>query len=149
MDERVLLSVEDSDADFYVIQMALKEANIGIQVCRVKDGEQGILFLQRSGKFAGAPSPQIVLLNVNMPRMNGFQVLEFIKSNDSLRAIPVVMFTTSSDARERKHALALGAEDYITKQGSFDALVEELSAICARFRKSSHIRAADSGDTTL
>jgi CheY-like chemotaxis protein len=143
MDERVLLSVEDSDPDFYVIQLALKEAGIAIQVCRVEDGEQALLFLERSGKFAGAPKPHIVLLNVNMPRKNGLEVLEYIKSNDSFRSIPVIMFTTSADARERKRALALGAEEFITKDSNFDALVEDLSRVCARFLKGAHGRSAE------
>ncbi len=140
MDDRVLLSVEDSDADFYAIHLALQEANIAIQVCRVEDGEQGILFLQRAGKFAGAPKPDLILLNINMPRRNGFEVLEYIKSTDSIRSIPVVMFTTSTDARERKRALALGAEEFITKHLSFEALVGELSAVCSRFLRGSHAK---------
>lgn len=71
MDDRVLLSVEDNDADFYVIQMALKQANIAIQVCRAHDGEEAISFLKRSGRFHGAPRPHMILLNLQMPRIDG------------------------------------------------------------------------------
>ena len=143
MDERVLLSVEDRDPDFYLIQIALKEAGIAIQVCRVSNGEDAILFLHQSGKFAGCPKPDLVLLNTNMPRKSGFEVLEYMKSNDSFRSIPVVMFTTSSDPRDRMRALSLGAEEYIIKRNSFGDLIEDLSGVCARFLKDSHTRSAN------
>jgi DNA-binding NarL/FixJ family response regulator len=87
----------------------------------------------------------MILLNINMPRMNGFQVLEYLKGNDSFRSVPVVIFTTSSDPRERRRALGLGAEEYITKRGTFDALVEDLSRVCARFLSTSHTRSLDKG----
>ncbi len=145
MDERVVLAVEDSDGDFYVIQLALKEANLAIQVCRVEDGEQAISFLERSGKFDGAPRPQLILLNINLPRKSGFEVLEYAKAHDAFRSIPVVMFTSSSDARERQKALALGAEEYLTKPMRLHGLISELSRVCARFLADSHTRSPDGG----
>jgi len=140
MDERVVLSVEDSDADFYLLQMAIKEADIAVQVCRVQDGEEALCFLERSGKHAGAPRPHLILLNINMPRRNGLEVLEYIRSHESVREIPVVMFTTSSDGTDRKRALALGAEAFLTKPLTYDQLITDLSAVCARFLRPSHTR---------
>jgi len=128
MNERVVLSVEDSDADFYLIQLALKEAGIAIKVCRTLDGADGISFLERSGDYANAPRPDLILLNVNMPRRNGFEVLSFINHHEAVRTIPVIMFTTTSDPRERKQALALGAKAFLTKDGTLDKMIKDLSA---------------------
>ena len=113
--------------------LLIKEADIAVQVCRVRDGEEAIGFLERSGEHAGAPRPQLVLLNINMPRRNGLEVLEYMRSHESVREIPVVMFTTSADGKDRKRALALGAEAFLTKPRTYNELTTELSAMCARF----------------
>jgi chemotaxis family two-component system response regulator Rcp1 len=133
MNERVLLSVEDSDADFYLIQTALKLGEVAVQICRVCDGEEAIAFLERTGDFRGAPRPQLILLNVHMPRKDGFEVLDYLRTHDNFRSIPTVMFTTLSDARDRTHALALGAKDFLVKHNDLATLLHELAATCARY----------------
>ena len=131
MDERVLLSVEDTDADFYVIQMALKQATVAIQVCRVNDGQEAIEILERSGSFAGAPRPHMILLNLHMPRKDGFELLEYLRRHESFRSIPAVMFTTQSDARDRTHALSLGAKEFLVKHRDLNTLLDELASLCS------------------
>jgi CheY-like chemotaxis protein len=133
MRRHVLLSVEDSDSDYYIIKMGVEESGIPVDLQRVGDGEQALWFLQRSHGFELAPRPDLILLNLNLPRKNGFEVLAEIRGDASLAAIPVVIFTTASLAQERKKALAHGAEDYISKPGTLTGLITAVSSICYRF----------------
>jgi two-component system, chemotaxis family, response regulator Rcp1 len=133
MASRVLLSVEDSDAEYYIIKMAIKEVAIPVQLCRVSDGEQGLWFLQKTHGYEIAPRPDLILLNVNLPKKNGFEILAEIQASESLRSIPVIIFTSASLATERKKALALGAEDYISKPRTLDGLIDALKSVCNRF----------------
>jgi chemotaxis family two-component system response regulator Rcp1 len=130
---RVLLSVEDNDAEYYIIKLALKELDTPVQLHRVSDGEQGLWFLQKTHGYEIAPRPDLILLNVNLPKKNGFEILAEIQASESLRSIPVIIFTSASLATEKKKALALGAEDYITKPGSLDGLIGALRSVCDRF----------------
>jgi two-component system, chemotaxis family, response regulator Rcp1 len=130
---RVLLSVEDSDAEYYIIKMALRETGIPVDLHRVKDGEQALSFLQKVHGYEIAPRPDLILLNVNLPRKDGFEVLTDIQASDTLRAIPVVVFTSSSLTKEKKKALALGAQDYISKPGTLAGLIDTLRSVCSQF----------------
>jgi two-component system, chemotaxis family, response regulator Rcp1 len=129
----VLLSVEDNDGEFYLIRMAVREAGIPVELCRVADGEQALHFLQRSNGYEIAPRPDLILLNVNLPRKNGFEVLSDIQASDSLRSIPVIIFTSSTRTTERKKALAAGAEDFISKPTTLDGLVDAVRSVCCRY----------------
>lgn len=130
---RVLLSVEDNDGEYYVIKMAVEESGIPVRVFRVSDGEQAIFFLEKSHGFELAPRPDLVMLNLNLPKKNGFQVLTEIRASELLRSIPVVMFTSSVETRERQHALALGAEDFVSKPQSLRGLIEAVRSVCVRY----------------
>jgi two-component system, chemotaxis family, response regulator Rcp1 len=108
MGHRVLLSVEDNDAEYYIIKMALQETEIPVQLCRVSDGEQALSFLHKIHGYEIAPRPHLILLNLNLPRKDGFAVPTEIQASETLRSIPVVIFTSASLETERKKALALG-----------------------------------------
>jgi len=129
----VLLSVEDDDSEYFVITVALKELDIPIRYFRVADGEQGMQFLQNIHGYELAPRPDLILLNLNLPKKNGFQVLTEIRENASLRSIPVIIFTTSNATSDRKRALSLGATDFISKSGTITELIETLRTVCTRF----------------
>ena len=130
MTERVLLAIEDSDADFFVIQLAVEESPYSVKLLRAEDGEQGLSFLRQEGKYRNAPRPDLVLLNWHLPRRDGGEVLSEILATEHLRSIPVVVFTSSE--LERNKALALGAEDYITKPSSLDGIIGAVQSICSR-----------------
>lgn len=100
---RVLLSVEDDDAEYHIIKMAVEKCGIPIQVCRVADGEEALLFLQKTRGYELAPRPDLILLNLNL--RDGFEVLTDIRDTDALRSIPVIIFTSSSLTSERQKAL--------------------------------------------
>jgi CheY-like chemotaxis protein len=133
MARRVLLSVEDNDGEYYLNQMAVRETGIPVEICRVADGEQALHFLRRSNGYEIAPRPDLILLNLNLPRKNGLEVLSDIQASDSLRSIPVIMFTSSALTTERKKALAAGAEDFISKPMTLDGLVETVRSVCSRY----------------
>ena len=133
MAERVLLCIEDDDAEYFIITIALKDLDIPIRFLRVPDGEQGIWFLENTHGHEQAPRPDLILLNLNLPKRNGFEVLTEIRENESLRTIPVIIFTTSSTTAERERALSLGANDFISKPGTLTGLIETLRTICTQF----------------
>jgi two-component system, chemotaxis family, response regulator Rcp1 len=133
MGQRVLLSVEDSDAEYHLIKMAVEETAIPVRLCRVSDGDEALWFLRRIHGYEAAPRPDLILLNLNLPKKDGFQVLTEIRTSGSLRSIPIIMFTTSARATERKKAIALGAQDFISKPGTLAELLEAVTAVCERF----------------
>ena len=132
MRERVLLYVEDEDAAVFLLETALKEAEMEVQLYRVSDGEQALAFLQRSGSYEKAPKPDLILLDLNLPRKNGLEVLSEMQSDELLRDIVVIVFTSSALSSDRKKSLALGAREYITKPSSFDGFVEAVKIACSR-----------------
>lgn len=131
MDPKVVLYVEDEDAAFLLFQTALQTARLDIDLHRAADGEQAIEFLQQSGEQDHHLLPKLVVLDLNLPRMSGLDVLSKIKSNERLRQIAVVVFTSSSLSSDRRRSLELGAEDYITKPFSFDSFVEAVKTACS------------------
>ncbi len=133
MASHVLLSVEDSDAEYYIIKIAVQEVDFPVQLWRVADGEKALWFLQKTHGYEIAPRPDLILLNLNLPKKDGFEVLAEIRAVEPLRSIPVIIFTSSSLATERKRALALGAQDYISKPGTLDGLIDALRSVCNRF----------------
>jgi len=137
MAARVILSIEDSDTEFYLVEIAVKKANVPIRLYRASDGEQGLAFLLKAGPYHEAPRPDLILLNLNLPRKNGFEVLADLQAIESLRSIPVVVFTSSSYSMEKDKALALGAQDYVTKPSTLDGLIDVVSRICSRISSSS------------
>ncbi len=128
MAARSLLYVEDDDAAFFLMKIALGEADSQIQLFRAADGEQALRFLQHSGPFQNAPRPDLIVLDVNLPKRNGLEVLKALKESESLCAIPVIMFTTSAGTSDRETSLALGAEEYVTKPRTLERFMEIVKA---------------------
>jgi len=131
MREPTLLYVEDEDAAVFLLETALKEAGIRVELYRVSDGEEALAFLQRSGAYEKAPIPDLILLDLNLPRKDGIEVLREIQRDDSLRKIPTVMFTSSALASDRKRSLDSGAQEYITKPSTFDRFLDAVKRVCA------------------
>ncbi len=126
---RILLYVEDEDAAVFLFETAVKEASIELQLYRVSDGEQAIAFLGQTGSYEGAPRPSLILLDLNLPRRNGFEVLAEVQRDASLGKIPIVVFTSSSLASDRQKSMALGARQYITKPATFDGFLDAVKAV--------------------
>jgi CheY-like chemotaxis protein len=128
---RIVLSVEDRDDAYRVLEIAFRELNLGIELCRATDGLEALSFLRRIEPFTNAPRPELILLNLNLPKMSGVEVLAAIRSDEALKDIPTVMFSSSALDADRAKCLALGARDFITKPFRFDDLLEAVKAACA------------------
>ncbi|MEU6155093.1 response regulator [Actinosynnema sp. NPDC047251] len=110
-----VLLVEDDPGDVLLITEALREHGLGSDVHTVSDGAEAVSFLYRAGEHADAPRPDLVLLDLNLPRMNGHEVLTHIKSDPDLRSIPVIVLTTSSAPDDLTQTYQAHANAYITK----------------------------------
>jgi len=131
MNQRVLLYVEDEDAAVFLLETALKEAEIDVRLYRVADGDEAIAFLKKTGSYRDMPRPDLVLLDLNLPRRTGLEVLSEMRDSDDLRSLAVVVFTSSSLAIDKRKSLALGAQEYITKPASFDGFVAAVKTACS------------------
>jgi DNA-binding response OmpR family regulator len=128
MQARVLY-VEDEDAAFFLFQTALKAAQIEVELHRASDGEQALDFLHRPS--AKCPRPDLVVLDLNLPRKNGFDVLSEIKRDPNLQELSVVVFTSSPLSADKMKSIELGARDFITKPFSFDGFVHAVRMACS------------------
>lgn len=115
-----ILMVEDNMADVRLTKEAFKDAKVLNNMHVVYDGEEAMAFLRREGKYADAPSPDIILLDLNLPKKDGREVLAEIKNDPDLRRIPVVVLTTSDDEKDIFRAYDLHVNAYIKKPVDLD-----------------------------
>ncbi|MFI4873266.1 MAG: response regulator [Phycisphaerales bacterium JB061] len=113
------LLVEDDNAHAELVTMSLVENNVANTIQRVSDGEQALKYLKREGEYADADRPDLILLDLKLPKIDGLEVLERIKSDDDLHSIPVVVLTTSSHERDVNTAYNNYANSYLTKPVDF------------------------------
>jgi CheY-like chemotaxis protein len=128
-----LLHVEDEDGSACLFRAALDEAGIDVSVYRVSDGEQALAFLNQAGVYRSARRPELVVLDLNMPKMDGWAVLTKIGGEEQFKDVPIVVLSTSRQAEDQARALALGARRYFVKPGDFIDLVRAVELICADF----------------
>jgi len=124
-----LLLVEDSLSDVHVTAMALRRANIAHRLMIARTGEEAIDFLYRRGIFAQAPRPDLILLDLRLPRMDGQEVLDMVKADFDLKDIPVVVMTMSRDEEDLVRCQLHNVDAYVTKPvdlEKFMDLVREL-----------------------
>jgi len=110
-----ILLVEDNEGDIVLTKEAFEDSRILINMSVVKDGKQAIDFLNRVPPFVDAGRPDIILLDVNLPKRNGHEVLQYIKTSETLKQIPVIMLTTSSSANDINQSYKNYANCFITK----------------------------------
>ena len=124
-----ILLVEDNPADVQLTIEALKDAKLNNHLSFAEDGVEAMAFLRKEGKYAGAPRPDLVLLDLNMPRKNGREVLQDIKSDENLKTIPVVILTSSEAEQDILKSYMLNANCYVTKPVDFLQFVKVVKAI--------------------
>ncbi len=124
-----ILLVEDSPTDVLIAREALSEAKIINEIHVAEDGVEALDFLHQRGKFASAPRPDLILLDLNLPRKNGREVLAEIKADDSLKHIPVVVLTTSSAEEDVLKSYNLHANCYVVKPVEFNSFVKAVQSI--------------------
>jgi len=124
------LLVEDDDIHAHLVTRSMENARVANEVIRVSDGAEAISFLRREGRFAGQPRPDIILLDLKLPKVDGHEVLAAIKEDETLRMIPVVVMTTSDTESDREQAYQHHANSYVVKPVDFEKfrkLVDDLS----------------------
>ncbi len=126
-----ILLVEDNAQDEMLILRSLRKVNLANQVDVARDGQQALDYLFRSGEFAerGPTQPTVVLLDINLPRVNGLEVLERIRANESTRHLPVVILTTSDEERDRLKSYECGANSFVRKPLDFTEFAEAVARL--------------------
>jgi len=127
MKNKVILLAEDNPDDVQLTLRALKKSNIMNDVVVAQDGVEALEYLFGTGKYAGRDTrvlPQVVLLDLKMPRMDGLEVLQRIRTDERTRLLPVVVLTTSNEDRDRVESYKLGANSYIRKPVDFNQFAE-------------------------
>jgi CheY-like chemotaxis protein len=124
-----VLLVEDDPGDTLMIKEAFEDNKVRNRLSTVADGVEALAFLRRQGEYADAARPDLILLDLNLPRKDGRQVLEEIKDDPELRTIPVVVLTTSEAEEDILRSYSLHANAYVTKPVDFDRFIEVVRQI--------------------
>jgi CheY-like chemotaxis protein len=124
-----VLLVEDDPGDVLMTREAFQDYKLANQLHVVHDGADAMAFLRREGGYSGAPRPDLVLLDLNLPRMDGREVLQAIKSDPELASIPVVVLTTSEAEDDVLRSYSLHANAYVTKPVDFERFIEVVRQI--------------------
>jgi CheY-like chemotaxis protein len=126
-----VLLVEDQPGDVRLAQEAFRDSNRPVRLHLASDGVEAMAFLQRQGAHAYAPRPDLILLDLNMPKMNGWQVLTAIKSDQNLKIIPTIILTTSDSEADVMMSYRLQANCYLRKPeywDAFDGFIRSINA---------------------
>ena len=134
-----ILLVEDNPDDVLITRRAWKKGDIKNPLIVVNDGEKALKFLRKEGEYKNAPTPCLILLDLKMPRSDGFEVLETIKADDTMKIIPVIVLTSSDRDIDIERAYQLGCNSYIVKPVSFENFVKSIIEIEHYWLKSSKL----------
>lgn len=128
--KRILL-VEDDPKDIELILSALGEHNLANEIVVARDGVEALDYLYRRGEFALRPegNPVVILLDIKMPRLDGFQVLRQLKADEQMRLIPIVILTSSRESRDLEECYQLGANGYVVKPVRFAEFIEAVKEV--------------------
>ncbi|SFC44212.1 Response regulator receiver domain-containing protein [Marinospirillum celere] len=124
-----ILLVEDDAADAHLTRMAFEEGRIGVDLQHVENGEEALAYLKQESTYQGQPKPDLILLDLNMPRMDGREFLKQIKQNKDFRAIPIVVLTTSDAETDVYASYDQGAAGFIVKPVSIDDFVHQIQKL--------------------
>jgi CheY-like chemotaxis protein len=125
---RILL-VEDSDGDILLITQALKKAQVTNGITVIKDGDRAMQYLRKEGEYSGVETPDLILLDINLPRVDGIEVLTEIKKDPELMSIPVVMLTTSESEKDILNSYNNHANCYIVKPVDLKKFIDVVQVI--------------------
>ncbi|HMF77004.1 MAG TPA: response regulator [Bryobacteraceae bacterium] len=124
-----ILLVDDSASDSHLFQTALQEASARVKLYWVASGEEALEYVEGQGRFQGMGEVDVVVLDLNMQGMDGFEVLQRLRKTDACRYKPIVVLSSSKAARDIRLAYSLGANSYIVKSMSFERYVESVSLL--------------------
>lgn len=124
-----ILLIEDNEGDILLTTEAFEDAKILNSISIARDGYEAIQFLEKKGSYSQAQSPDLILLDVNLPKKNGHEVLQYIKSSDHLKHIPVIMLTTSVSEKDITKSYQNHANCYITKPVEVDNFLNVIASV--------------------
>ncbi|MGC1684423.1 MAG: response regulator [Candidatus Acidiferrales bacterium] len=124
-----VLLVEDNLGDVRLTQEALRAADVSVRLHVAMDGVEAVAFLKREGVYREAPRPELILLDLNLPRMDGREVLAYIKTNDELKAIPTIMLTTSDLESDIAKSYQLQVNCYVNKPKEWNAFANLVETV--------------------
>lgn len=124
-----ILLVEDNEDDVYLTREAFEAASLRISLHHVNNGQKCMHFLRKQGDYVNAPTPDLILLDIHMPVMDGYAVMTEIAKDEKLRHLPVVVLTTSYEAADIKRMYGLRCNSYITKSVDFDNFVKAVDIL--------------------
>jgi chemotaxis family two-component system response regulator Rcp1 len=122
----VVLLAEDNPDHAFLTKEAFDDARLRVELHHVETGEDCLAFLRRQGAFANAPRPDLILLDIHMPRMDGYEVMEVINADESLRSLTVIILSTSNDAVDVERMYKLRCNSYMTKPIDFGEFAEQV-----------------------
>ncbi len=124
-----ILLVEDNPGDVLLTQEAFREGDYSPRLSVVEDGEEALQFLKRQGTFKNAPRPDLILLDLNLPKKDGRELLADVKQDPELHLIPVIVLTTSSAEQDIRRAYSLHANCYLTKPLDMESFLRKVRAV--------------------
>lgn len=127
--QAIVLLVEDNADHAFLTREAFEEAPQKVNLQHVDNGEKCLAFLRRQAPYETAPRPDLILLDIHMPRMNGYEVMQAMAHDDALRSIPVVVLTTSSEPVDVNRMYQLGCNSYLAKPGDFGVFTAALEQL--------------------
>lgn len=125
----IVLLVEDEPADAHLVRLAFEESKVLVDLHHVSDGVEAFAFLRHEGAYANVPTPELILLDLNMPRMDGREFLDRIKRDAALHSLPVVVLTTSDAERDMLHSYDHFAAGFIVKPVDVDDFIKVVCGI--------------------
>lgn len=135
-----ILLIEDNPGDVFLIRETLREQGLMYQLSVIEDGERAISFIRREGQYVGAVRPDLILLDLNLPKHNGREVLQSIKENPEFAQVPVAVLTSSDSPQDRLAVAELNVSCYLRKSSSLEefmkigAVLEELLSSTVKLR---------------
>ncbi len=126
---RVLVAEDNEDHLFFITRALRGMENVTFEVAAVQDGAEALDFIYQRGGFVGQPRPHLILLDLKMPRVQGLEVLEVLKSDPELRSIPIAVLTSSDRQQDVDASYRAGGNTYVVKRPTFSDLREELQAV--------------------
>ena len=128
--QRFILSVDDDDASQYLLEIVFREIGLAFHLYRVSNGIEAFKFLSHAEPFVDVPRPDLILSDLNLPGMDGIELLAKLQADIALRTIPVVVVSSSRLDSDRTKCLALGAKHFITKNSSFEQFLHAVRTVC-------------------
>ncbi len=125
-----ILMIDDDEEDFVLVKESLESRHVKVDLYWAPDGNEAMNFLFRQGEYTNVPHPNLILLDLNMPGKDGFEVLRDLKAHKDLRKIPVVILTSSRDESSVSRGYNIGASSFMLKPLSFDEMANAMQSLC-------------------